>query len=82
MGRNTRQARLRQFLHGCDIEPFAAAEAHQVGALLARSGTADIVDAHVILRAAANDLTVLTSDVDDIEWLADAAGISITVRAV
>lgn len=82
VSRSYRQANLRRLLNGCDILPFADEEAHHVGALLARSGTADVVDAHVVLQAAANGLTVLTSDVDDIEWLADAAGVTISVRAV
>ena len=82
VSRNPRQANLRRFLGGCDILPFANDEAHQVGVLLARSGTSDVVDAHLVLRATAEDLTVLTSDVDDIEWLAEAAGVALTVRRV
>lgn len=82
VSRGARQANLRRFLGGCKIDPFTANEAHTVGALLAQSGTSDVVDAHVVLRAAANDLTVLTSDVDDIEWLVAAAEVSVQVRAV
>lgn len=82
VSRNTRPARLRRLLNGCKIAPFSAAEAHHVGALLAQSGTADVVDAHVVSQAAARDLAVVTSDVDDITWLAEAAGVSIEIRAV
>lgn len=82
VSRSPRQANLRRFLKGCTIVPFADVEAHEVGGLLARSGTADVVDAHVVLQAAARDAAVLTSDVDDIEWLAAAAGATITVRLV
>ena len=82
VSRDARQARLRRLLKGCEIAPFTDDHAHTVGVLLARSGTADVVDAHVVLEAATNDLTVLTSDIDDIEWLVEAAGVSITVRAV
>ena len=81
VSRDSRQARLHRLLKGCEVAPFSDNEAHAAGALLARSGTSDVVDAHVVLRAAANNLTVLTSDVDDIEWLAEAGGLSITVRA-
>ena len=82
VSRSPRQANLRRFLKGCAIAPFADTEAHEVGALLARSGTADVVDAHVVSQAAARDLTVLTSDVDDLEWLAAAAGTSIAIRPI
>lgn len=82
VSRNTRQARLRRLLKACYIAPFAAEEAHAIGHLLARSGTADVVDAHVVNQAAARGLTVLTSDVDDIEWLAEAAGVTVEVRPV
>lgn len=82
VSRNTRQARLRRLLKGCVIAPFAAGEAHEIGFLLARAGTADVVDAHIVSQAAARGLAVLTSDVDDIEWLAEAAGVTIEVRAV
>lgn len=82
VSRSPRQANLRRFLKGCTIVPFAAVEAHEVGGLLARSGTADVVDAHLVLQAAARDAAALTSDVDDIEWLAAAAGATITVRLV
>ena len=82
VSRTPQQARLRRLLKGCDIAPLSDDEAHTVGALLARSGTSDVVDAHVVLRAAANNLTVRTSDVNDIQWLAEAGGLPVTVRAV
>lgn len=82
VSRSPRQANLRRFLNGCRIVPFADTDGHGIGALLARSGTADVVDAHVVRQAAGRDATVWTSDVDDIEWLAEAAGVSIGVRAV
>jgi hypothetical protein len=40
-----------------------------VGALLARSGTSDIVDAHVVICAQDSGFAVLTSDPSDIRRL-------------
>lgn len=82
VSRSSRQANLRRFLNGCIILPFTAADAHSIGALLARSGTSDVVDAHLVQCAAQLDAEVLTSDVDDIEWLAEAAGVPMAVRQV
>ncbi len=41
-------------------------DATAVGLLLARTGTSDIVDAHVVVCAERAAQTVLTSDVDDL----------------
>ena len=82
ISRSPRQANLRRFLSGCAILPLADSDAHGIGALLAASGASDVVDAHVVRCAVMMDAEVVTSDVDDIEWLAAAAGVSITVRAV
>ena len=41
-----RQARLAQFLNTVEIHPFD--DGHGVGSLLARSGTSDVVDAHLV----------------------------------
>jgi predicted nucleic acid-binding protein len=67
--RSPRQAQLRRFLRGCSVAPFLADEAYSVGALLGRSGTSDVVDAHVVLTAASASATVLTSDPDDLRRL-------------
>ncbi|MGI8678495.1 MAG: type II toxin-antitoxin system VapC family toxin [Jatrophihabitans sp.] len=63
--RTSRQVQLWRLLHGCDVVAFTADQAHDVGALLARAGLSDIVDAHVALIAAVRQATVLTSDPDD-----------------
>lgn len=68
--RSGRQARLRQLLRGCEILPFAPDYAHDVGALLGRSRTSDVVDAHLVLVAAGRGAIVITSDADDINHLA------------
>lgn len=52
VSRSTRQAQLRRFLRGCRVESFSPDQAHEVGAVLAKAGTADVVDAHAVLIAA------------------------------
>ncbi len=68
--RSPRQVALRRFLRGCDVVPFDAADGHTVGTLLAKSATADVVDAHVVLVTSRVGPVVLTSDVDDLDRLA------------
>jgi hypothetical protein len=80
--RTPRQVQLRRFLRGCDIVAFEAAQAHVVGALLAKSATSDIVDAHVVVTAALTSAVVITSDPGDLRTLAAHVRPRITVRTV
>ena len=52
-----------------DVVPLDAGDAARVGALLARTGTADITDAHVVVCARRAGQAVATSDVADIRNL-------------
>lgn len=79
--RTPRQVPLRTFLRGCDVVAFEDGEAHEVGALLARAGTSDVVDAHVAVVAARRRSTVITSDPDDLRHVAKHLQPRITVRA-
>jgi hypothetical protein len=69
VSRSTRQARLRVFLSTCEVLAFSPEHAHLVGELLARSGTSDAVDAHLVHLAAGAE--IVTSDLDDIRVLAE-----------
>ncbi len=71
VSRTSRQVQMRRLLRGCDILAFSPEDSHQVGALLAKAGTADVIDAHVVLSAVEHSARVLTSDPDDIRHLAD-----------
>jgi hypothetical protein len=84
VSRSPRQVQLRLFLRGCDIRPMTENDAHPVGALLAATGTSDVVDAHLVHAAVAGAVTtILTSDVGDIVRLVDGVGARrISVRAV
>ncbi|MGH3913581.1 MAG: PIN domain-containing protein [Pseudonocardiaceae bacterium] len=51
------------------VDPLSADVAYRLGLLLAKSGTSDVVDAHVALLARRLHATVLTSDPDDLTAL-------------
>lgn len=75
VSRSPRQAQLHRFLRGCEVVALAPDDAHDVGALLAASHTANVVDAHVVLVASRlTAAIVVTSDVDDLQRLAAHAG--------
>lgn len=74
-----RQARLVLTLQSCNIVPFEASRTAPVGRLLARSGTADVVDGFVALKAAEADAVVITSDQGDIRRLLDTLGANLEV---
>jgi predicted nucleic acid-binding protein len=65
-----RQARLARFLQSLEIHPFDNGRA--VGALLARSRTDDVVDAHLVLLAVRLETRVLTGDPFDLNRLAES----------
>jgi predicted nucleic acid-binding protein len=66
-------------LRSCEVIPFSDADVSPVGELLARSGTADVVDGFIALTAALERATVITSDPDDIGLLLDTMGIRLPV---
>lgn len=68
--RSSRQVQLRRFLRGCQVMAFSAEESHEVGALLAKTRTTDVVDAHVVVVASRTESIVLTSDPEDLSTLA------------
>ena len=72
--RSPRQVQLRRFLRGCEVLPFAADVAHDVGELLAKAGSSDVVDAHVVHVAAVLGASILTVDVDLSALAGHAAG--------
>jgi predicted nucleic acid-binding protein len=69
VSRSPRQASLRRLLRGCDVVILDEATAHRSGALLAESGTRDVVDATVVAVAVERRATIVTSDRPDIERL-------------
>ena len=67
-----RQARLRRLIRqaGTDLIPLDGPDATAVGLLLARTATADIVDAHVVICARRAGQAVVTSDASDLRGIA------------
>ena len=67
-----RQIRLSRLIRqaGTDLIALDGPDATAVGLLLARTGTADIVDAHVAICAQRAGQAVVTSDADDLRRIA------------
>jgi PIN domain len=67
-----RQARLSRLIRqaGTDLMPLDGSDATAAGLLLARTGTADIVDAHVAICAQRAGQAVVTSNADDLRRIA------------
>jgi hypothetical protein len=76
-----KQANLARVLNGVGIEGLSKDDGKRIGELLARTGSADVVDAHVALLTASGDV-VLTSDTDDIRVLLEACGVAARVQPV
>jgi exosortase/archaeosortase len=66
----------------CRAVPMTEDVAEAVGKLLAMSGSADVVDAAVVVAAISVGAAVLTSDPNDLRKLADAAGVSVPLIVV
>ena len=71
MRRPARQARLSRLIRqpNTALVSLDGPDATQVGLLLARSRTTDIVDAHVVICARRNTESIVTSDPDDLAAL-------------
>ena len=74
--------RVARLLGAAVVDPLDHPAALSVGRLLASSGTADPIDASVVLVAAARRQAVLTSDPSDIERIAEAGGFNLRVLRV
>ena len=68
-----RQASLARLLQAIDVRSVDERNGRQAGGLLAAAGTADPIDASVVLLAAPGD-RILTSDPGDLRHLAETAG--------
>ena len=77
------QAQLSRLLRGCVIHPDTEALGRAAGAACARTRTADVVDALVVVTAKVLGAgLVVTSDPRDLELLADAVGARFAIEAV
>lgn len=73
-----RQSRLALALKGIKVRPLDGALGAQAGALLASTGTRDVIDAALVLLAEDGD-EIITSDPGDIGVLAGHAGLHVDV---
>jgi hypothetical protein len=72
-GGGPRQTLLANALAGVDVRALDEALGRTAGDLLARAGTADVIDAALVLLAVDGD-DIATSDADDLEPLAAVLG--------
>lgn len=77
-----RQAMLSRLLNGCVLTDFPATAGFDVGRLLGRAGTADVVDAAVVMAAVEGRCGVVTSDPADLTKLAEALGVRLRLMPV
>ena len=67
-----RQARLAKFLKAVTVHPLD--DGKEVGQLIARAATSDVVDAHLVHLAVRLDDDVMTGDFDDLNAISDSLG--------
>lgn len=82
VSRSPRQVQLRRMLRGCDIVGFVPGDSHEVGALVGKASTSDVVDAHLAIVASKCQSTVLTSDIEDLRHLADQLPAPVRIQRV
>lgn len=76
-----RQALLAKALAALDVQSIDDRLGRRVGELLAATGESDVIDAALVLLAADGD-HILTSDPEDLELLAAAAGRHVDITRV
>ena len=70
----TQQVRLAHIAKSLIVHPFAADDYTAVGQMLARSGTGDVVDAHLVVLAVRTGHSIITSDASAFTALAAYLG--------
>lgn len=73
---------MSRLLAGCRIEVFDEARARSAGAACGVAGTADVVDASVIVGAGARGDLVVTSDREDLARLREVLGIELHLEVI
>jgi predicted nucleic acid-binding protein len=76
------QHQLSRLLAGCRVEPLDESRARSAGAVCGAAGSSDVVDAAVIVGAAARGDIVVTSDPDDLRRLRDALRVSVRIETI
>lgn len=76
------QPQISRVLAGCRIEALDESRARSAGAACAAAGTSDVVDASVVVGAAARSDLVITSDEIDLRRLGDALGVDVRLQPI
>ena len=76
------QAQMSRLLAGCRIEDFDEARARSAGAACGVARTSDVVDAAVLVGAAARRDLVVTSDPGDLTLLRDALSVELQLQVI
>ena len=76
------QAQMSRLLAGCRIEDFDEARARSAGAACGVARTSDVVDAAVVVGAAARRDLVVTSDPGDLTMLRDALSVELQLQVI
>lgn len=77
-----RAARMARLLAAAEVVALEDARARAAGELCGKAGTADPIDASVVLAAKSALATVVTSDPEDIRQLADAADVTLPLVTI
>ncbi|WP_020575007.1 PIN domain-containing protein [Actinopolymorpha alba] len=76
------QHQISRVLKGCDIRPDDERIGRAAGVACGAAGTADVVDAIVVAIAVQYQASVVTSDPDDLNHLADSIGVELRLFTV
>ena len=76
------QPQMSRVSSGCRIEPFDEPRARSAGAVCGAAGTFDVVDAAVVVGAAARNDIIVSSDPRDLKRLSDALRITILLELI
>jgi predicted nucleic acid-binding protein len=82
VSRSSQQVQLRRLLRGCEIVAFTPEEVHEVGELLGRAGSSDVVDAHVVVIASRRGSSVISSDEEDLKRLSNSLRQPVAIHQV
>lgn len=76
------QAQMSRLLGGCRVEDFDEPRARSAGAACGSAGTSDVVDAAIVVGAAARRDLVITSDPADLTLLRDALNVELQLQVI
>lgn len=76
------QRQISRLLKGCDILSDDQRVGRAAGVVCKASGTADVVDAIVVVTAVQHQASVVTSDPDDLTHLASSIGVKLQLFTV